>query len=134
MGNVNFTLAADIFEPWNVGKRLIPFPEFQFSLHLVLAESNARHKGEESEGVRGLKALGVRDLHYRMAFLACNVKSANRRFGDDGGGNHSSNNDDDVTPQAIKERMTQKEWDTTYQMSQEKDLYQKVVIVVTKKL
>ena len=29
------------------------------------SETNARHKGEESEGVRGLKALGVRDLHYR---------------------------------------------------------------------
>ncbi len=33
------------------------------------AESNARHKGEESEGLRGLKSLGVRDLHHRMAFL-----------------------------------------------------------------
>ena len=29
--------------------------------------------GFESDGVRGLKALGVRDLTYRMAFLACTV-------------------------------------------------------------
>ena len=36
--------------------------------------SEARHKGTESEGVRGLKSLGVRDLHHRMAFLACSVQ------------------------------------------------------------
>ena len=36
--------------------------------------SGARHKGTESEGVRGLKSLGVRDLHHRMAYLACAVQ------------------------------------------------------------
>ena len=36
--------------------------------------SGARHKGAESEGVRGLKSLGVRDLHHRMSFLACSVQ------------------------------------------------------------
>lgn len=36
--------------------------------------SGARHKGTESEGVRGLKSLGVRDLHHRMAYLACSVQ------------------------------------------------------------
>ena len=36
--------------------------------------SAARHKGTESEGVRGLKSLGVRDLHHRMAYLACAVQ------------------------------------------------------------
>ena len=36
--------------------------------------SGARHKGAESEGVRGLKSLGVRDLHHRMCFLACSVQ------------------------------------------------------------
>ena len=28
---------------------------------------------------RGLKALGVRDLSYRLAFLACHVESTNPR-------------------------------------------------------
>lgn len=32
-----------------------------------------------NEGVRGLKALGVRDLKYRMAFLACSVTPTNPR-------------------------------------------------------
>jgi hypothetical protein len=42
------------------------------------AESAARHRGagDNAEGLRGLKALGVRDLNYRMSFLACGVSSA----------------------------------------------------------
>ena len=31
-------------------------------------------EGYDAEGVRGLKALGVRDLTYRLAFLACSVQ------------------------------------------------------------
>ena len=44
------------------------------------AESAARHRGagDSAEGLRGLKALGVRDLNYRMSFLACGVSSAGR--------------------------------------------------------
>lgn len=42
------------------------------------AEIGGRHKqGDYAvEGVRGLKALGVRDLNYRIAFLACSVTSS----------------------------------------------------------
>lgn len=36
-------------------------------------------QGFEAEGVRGLKALGVRELSYRLAFLACNVAPTNPR-------------------------------------------------------
>lgn len=32
--------------------------------------------GYSSEGVSGLKALGVRDLNYRLSFLACSVQSS----------------------------------------------------------
>ena len=41
------------------------------------AETSTRVKageGYDAEGVRGLKALGVRDLTYRLAFLACSVQ------------------------------------------------------------
>jgi hypothetical protein len=31
------------------------------------------------EGLKGLKALGVRDLSYRMAYLACSVLPCNRK-------------------------------------------------------
>lgn len=39
-------------------------------------------QGFESEGVRGLKALGVRELSYRLAFLACSVAPTNPRVRD----------------------------------------------------
>lgn len=38
-----------------------------------------RDGGLAGEGVTGLKSLGVRDLTYRMAFLACHVTSADAR-------------------------------------------------------
>lgn len=43
------------------------------------AEVGGRHKRGDMniEGVRGLKALGVRDLNYRTAFLACSVVPTN---------------------------------------------------------
>jgi len=46
------------------------------------AESGTRLRGTDSqnlEGVRGLKALGVRDLNYRMAYLACTVIPCNNK-------------------------------------------------------
>lgn len=45
------------------------------------AEPASRHKMGDSniEGIRGLKSLGVRELNYRMAFLACSVMPTNTR-------------------------------------------------------
>jgi DNA replication licensing factor MCM6 len=86
------------------------------------AESSSRHKGDEAEGVRGLKSLGVRDLHHRMAFLACNVLSANQRLGD-----QAQDNNEEASPQTIKERMSPAEWNTIYKMSQDKNLYQNLI-------
>lgn len=45
-------------------------------------ESGAKVRGGEgfnNEGIQGLKALGVRDLSYRLAFLACYVGATNPR-------------------------------------------------------
>ncbi|TRY63758.1 hypothetical protein TCAL_10879 [Tigriopus californicus] len=87
------------------------------------AESGARHRGgTESEGVRGLKSLGVRDLHHRLAFLACSVKSCNSTFS-----GLDEHGEEEPSPQAIKDRMTRKEWDTTFKMSQDKSLYQNLI-------
>lgn len=88
------------------------------------AESGARHKGDEAEGVRGLKSLGVRDLHYRLAFLACSVRSTKQSLG---GTTLSTSDDEEKTPQAIKETMTTAEWDTIYKMTQDKDLYKNMI-------
>lgn len=49
--------------------------------HLYSISENFNHLrtvvGDDSEGVTGLKALGVRDLNYRMAFLACSITPTN---------------------------------------------------------
>ncbi|RLN66668.1 hypothetical protein BBP00_00002066 [Phytophthora kernoviae] len=37
-------------------------------------------QGMEGEGVRGLKALGVRELTYKTCFLACSVQTMEQRF------------------------------------------------------
>ena len=53
-----------------------------FPLTGARAEAAPRGKMNEAydiEGIQGLKALGVRDLNYRLAFLACSVKSSNPR-------------------------------------------------------
>ncbi|CAF1135843.1 unnamed protein product [Adineta ricciae] len=62
---------------------LIVLPDVsQLSMPGVRAESAQRttqgsdDKGYSAEGVRGLKALGVRDLTYHLAFLACHITPA----------------------------------------------------------
>ncbi|XP_023232350.1 zygotic DNA replication licensing factor mcm6-like [Centruroides sculpturatus] len=85
----------------------------------VRTESGIRHKGMEgfeTEGVRGLKALGVRELSYRMAFLACSVTHSNSQFG----GRELTS---EMTAENLKKQMTPQEWEKIYSMSQDKNLY-----------
>ncbi|XP_060605756.1 zygotic DNA replication licensing factor mcm6-B-like [Ruditapes philippinarum] len=85
------------------------------------AETSAKvsaNSGYENEGVRGLKALGVRDLNYRMAYLACTVTSTNARFGG------SSLKEEEMTAENVKKQMTDEEWQKVYEMSRDKNLYQ----------
>merc|ERR1712241_1329424 len=87
------------------------------------AESSSKHKGGEgSEGLRGLKSLGVRDLRHRMAFLACNVISCSMKLGE-----QSPDSNEEASPQTIKERMSPAEWNTIYKMSQDRNLYQNLI-------
>ncbi|XP_069062648.1 maternal DNA replication licensing factor mcm6-like [Pleurodeles waltl] len=84
------------------------------------AETGSKVTGPEgsiAEGIQGLKALGVRDLSYRLAYLACHVASTNPRFG--GKGLH----DEDATAESIKNQMTAQEWEKVFEMSQDKNLY-----------
>lgn len=48
----------------------------------VRAETSSRlsgTEGYETEGIRGLRALGVRELSYKLVFLACYVAPTNPR-------------------------------------------------------
>ncbi|KAJ8949178.1 hypothetical protein NQ318_021671 [Aromia moschata] len=76
---------------------------------------------DESEGVRGLKALGVRDLHYRMAFLACSVQPTNPKFGG------IEIPFGEITPEVMKQQLTDGEWNHMYEMSRDRNLYQNMI-------
>jgi DNA replication licensing factor MCM6 len=47
----------------------------------VTQGGGTRQKGNVGEGITGLKSLGVRDLTYRLCFLANNVESLNEQKG-----------------------------------------------------
>lgn len=83
---------------------------------------NARQKGnDESDGLRGLKELGVRDLHYHMAFLACSIQATNPKFG----GIEMPLNE--ITPEIMKQQMSESEWRHMYEMSHDRNLYNNMI-------
>ncbi|KZS10347.1 DNA helicase [Daphnia magna] len=88
-----------------------------------IPRSSARKPGEgpESEGVRGLKNLGVRDLNYRLAFLACSVTQSNPMFG--GKDLHQ----EEMTAVDIKNQMSEQDWNRIYNMTQDVNLYDNLI-------
>ncbi|WKY02714.1 hypothetical protein Q1695_016183 [Nippostrongylus brasiliensis] len=64
---------------------LIVIPDIsQLSSPGLRAEAGGGNRGRASEkdtGLTGLKALGVRDLNYKLAFLCCHIESNNTKFG-----------------------------------------------------
>lgn len=81
------------------------------------AETSARVNGsDDNEGVSGLKALGVRELSYKMAFLAYHVAPCNAKFG----GKDLSI--EDLTMDKLKQSMSDQEWLKIYEMSNDKNL------------
>ncbi|KAL7424232.1 MCM DNA helicase complex subunit mcm6 [Cryptotrichosporon argae] len=81
--------------------------------------------GVASQGVSGLKALGVRDLQYKTAFLACMVQSADARAG---GADVRGDLDDDENEQdAFLHSLTQQEVDELKEMVRAEDIYQRLV-------
>uniref|UniRef100_A0A665U0B2 DNA replication licensing factor MCM6 n=1 Tax=Echeneis naucrates TaxID=173247 RepID=A0A665U0B2_ECHNA len=126
--SLEIVLRAEAVEAAQAGDRcdftgtLIVVPDVsQLSTPGVRAETSTRvaggPQGFESEGLRGLKALGVRELSYRLAFLACNVAPTNPRFGG------KELREEEQTAESIKSQMTEKEWEKVFEMSQDKNLY-----------
>ncbi|XP_055385903.1 DNA replication licensing factor Mcm6 [Condylostylus longicornis] len=128
--SVEIILRAELVETVQAGDRydftgtLIVIPDVgALNMPGAKAEPGARHKrGDQSEGIRGLKALGVRDLNYRMAFLACSVHVTTSRFG----GTDLPMNE--VTAEDMKKQMTDAEWNRVYEMSRDKNLYQNLIV------
>ncbi|CAL1580068.1 unnamed protein product [Knipowitschia caucasica] len=126
--SLEIVLRAEAVETAQAGDRcdftgsLIVVPDVsQLATQGVRAETSTRlaggRQGFEAEGLRGLKALGVRELSYRLAFLACNVAPTNPRFGG------KELREEDQTAESIKSQMTEKEWEKVFEMSQDKNLY-----------
>ncbi|XP_014233634.1 DNA replication licensing factor Mcm6 [Trichogramma pretiosum] len=122
-------LRAEAVETIQAGDRydftgtLIVVPDVgSISMPGAKAELGSRHKqGEQGEGVRGLKSLGVRDLNYRMAFLACSVTPTSSRFGGTDIGLNCENQEE------MKKQMSTDEWNRIYDMSKDKNLYNNLV-------
>ncbi|XP_053186356.1 DNA replication licensing factor MCM6 [Scomber japonicus] len=126
--SLEIVLRAEAVETAQAGDRcdltgtLVVVPDVsQLATPGVRAETSTRlgagGQGFEAEGLRGLKALGVRELSYKLAFLACNVAPTNPRFGG------KELREEEQTAESIKSQMTEKEWEKVFEMSQDKNLY-----------
>lgn len=89
----------------------------------VKAEPAKGHKeGTDTDaGVRGLKALGVRELNYKMSFLACSVAQTKPVFG----GTELQLNE--ITPELMRKQMSDTDWNKIFEMSRDKNLYQNLI-------
>lgn len=127
--SVEVILRAELVETVQAGDRydftgtLIVVPDVgTLQVPGAKAEISSRRKGGENiEGVRGLKALGVRDLTYRMAFLACSVEVTSSRFGGTDLPMH------EVTAEDMKNAMSDYEWQKVYEMSKDQKLYNNLI-------
>ncbi|KAJ1189110.1 hypothetical protein NDU88_005861 [Pleurodeles waltl] len=125
--SVEIILRAEAVESAQAGDKcdfigtLIVVPDVsQLTTPGVRAETGSRigaPEGFQNEGVQGLKALGVRDLSYKLVFLACHVAPTNPRFGG------KELKDEEQTAESIKNQMSAKEWEKVFEMSQDKNLY-----------
>ncbi|XP_070172210.1 DNA replication licensing factor Mcm6 isoform X1 [Polyergus mexicanus] len=76
---------------------------------------------EQREGVSGLKTLGVRELTYKTAFLACSITATSSRFG----GTDLAM--EEISQEMMKKQMSEAEWNRIYEMSRDKNLYENLV-------
>ena len=86
----------------------------------VLDRSSGRRKDEGIDGVTGLADLGVRDLTYRFAFLACAVDPVEAlRFGNRG---EAGQLEEDTSAEAVRASFTEEEVDELEAMRQQPGL------------
>ncbi|OQV14948.1 Maternal DNA replication licensing factor mcm6 [Hypsibius exemplaris] len=105
---------------------LIVVPDVgQLAVPGARAETSTKHKQGENthlEGVRGLKALGVRDLTYRLAFLACHIELTCSLHG-----GLSNLRYEDMSPEELQKALLPGELEKLSQMSEDPDLYDKIL-------
>ncbi|KAI5077419.1 hypothetical protein GOP47_0007243 [Adiantum capillus-veneris] len=77
--------------------------------------------GVGAEGLRGLKALGVRDLSYRLAFVANSVQPQDRKRSIDFRGGKKDGDEDDTV------KFTNEEMEQIYRMKSLPQIYERLV-------
>lgn len=92
-----------------------PGEKYQLSSHTDAVKSD---NNLSMQGVTGLKALGVRDLNYKIVFIANNVLMTESRFG--------TVNIRDEDEKGILENMTEHERAEMIEIRNEHDLYNKM--------
>ena len=88
------------------------------------AQGGRPAEGVNAQGVSGLKSLGVRDLTYKTAFLACMVQSADARGGNDIRAEFTDDNED---PETLMDSLTEAERDELEAMVMSEDIYSRLV-------
>ena len=85
--------------------------------------SNMKRK-DGLDGVSGMKKLGVKDLSYKMVFIACSVHNKDSRFGFSAASD--ANRDNENEEQAIEEKFNLVERQTVLQMKDQDNLFPKL--------
>lgn len=88
------------------------------------AQGGRPAEGVNAQGVSGLKSLGVRDLTYKTAFLACMVQSADARGGND---LRTDFNDENEDAEVLMDSLTEAERDELEAMVMSEDIYSRLV-------
>lgn len=94
----------------------------------IQREANGGGRGPEgmtNQGVTGLKGLGVRDLTYKTALLACMVQSTDSRTSSDVRGGDSV--EEELDPNTLLDSLTEQERDELMVMVDANDIYGRLV-------
>ncbi|CAB4442016.1 unnamed protein product [Rhizophagus irregularis] len=87
--------------------------------------SNRTADGLAREGVTGLKALGARDLSYKISFMACTVHTENEKIGKTLGSSEYENVEEDQ--KAFLSLLTEDEKNELIEMSRDENIFEKLV-------
>jgi DNA replication licensing factor MCM6 len=85
-----------------------------------MSSRGPQRQGYSSEGVTGLKKLGVRDLPYKLAFLGSTVLPSDHASG------MINIRDEEATPEKVVAELTEEEREELIKMKDDPDIYDKI--------
>lgn len=85
-----------------------------------------RNDARPMDGVSGLSEIGVRDLSYKMVFIACHVSTTDTRFGFNSNAHNVQDGDDDEQPEMKISSLSRNEQAIIVGMKDQQDLLTKM--------